>query len=215
MDRRRNVGVGAGVHRLGWPRASGTHLAVHVRSAGAGSPAPSRRLRRRSAAAPRENQLDPHRGVAGPGAAGCRASAVRGSRGLPGPKSCASCGRTMVYRRRWARVWDEVKYCSARCRSRRTGRIDADLEDETLRLLSARGGSAAVCPSEAARRVRPADWESIVERARAAARRLEAAGHVEIVQGGRRVDPSTAKGPFRVRRANSPPGPTVSEEVRP
>jgi hypothetical protein len=32
-------------------------------------------------------------------------------------KTCASCGRSMSWRRRWARSWDEVRYCSARCRS--------------------------------------------------------------------------------------------------
>jgi len=31
-------------------------------------------------------------------------------------KVCAACGRTMVWRRKWARVWDEVRYCSDRCR---------------------------------------------------------------------------------------------------
>jgi hypothetical protein len=36
--------------------------------------------------------------------------------------------------------------------------------------------------------------------ARSAARRLVAAGAVEITQGGRVVDPSTAKGPIRIRR---------------
>lgn len=40
-----------------------------------------------------------------------------------------------------------------------------------------------------------------MERARSAARRLQAAGRVEIVQKGRAVDPSTAKGPIRIRRA--------------
>jgi len=39
-----------------------------------------------------------------------------------------------------------------------------------------------------------------MEPARAAARRLVAAGDVEIVQGGRVVDPSTAKGAIRIRR---------------
>jgi hypothetical protein len=39
-----------------------------------------------------------------------------------------------------------------------------------------------------------------MEPARRAARRLVAAGEVEIVQGGRVVDPSTAKGPIRIRR---------------
>lgn len=31
-------------------------------------------------------------------------------------KLCACCQRPMVWRKRWARVWDEVKYCSKRCR---------------------------------------------------------------------------------------------------
>ncbi|WP_425413929.1 DUF2256 domain-containing protein [Rubellimicrobium thermophilum] len=32
-------------------------------------------------------------------------------------KTCASCGRPMVWRRAWAKVWDEVRYCSDRCRA--------------------------------------------------------------------------------------------------
>jgi hypothetical protein len=43
-----------------------------------------------------------------------------------------------------------------------------------------------------------ADWERAAEPARAAARRLSAEGRVVITQDGRRVDPSTAKGPFRI-----------------
>ena len=31
-------------------------------------------------------------------------------------KTCAACGRPMVWRKKWARVWDEVRYCSERCR---------------------------------------------------------------------------------------------------
>ncbi|MDZ7708728.1 MAG: DUF2256 domain-containing protein [Roseovarius sp.] len=31
-------------------------------------------------------------------------------------KTCATCGRPMVWRKKWARVWDEVRYCSERCR---------------------------------------------------------------------------------------------------
>lgn len=37
-------------------------------------------------------------------------------------KVCAHCGREMVWRRAWAAVWDEVRYCSQRCRrERRSG----------------------------------------------------------------------------------------------
>lgn len=32
-------------------------------------------------------------------------------------KSCASCGRPFAWRKKWAKVWDEVKYCSDRCRA--------------------------------------------------------------------------------------------------
>ncbi|WP_182085029.1 DUF2256 domain-containing protein [Aureimonas sp. ME7] len=32
-------------------------------------------------------------------------------------KPCAHCGRPMVWRRAWARTWDEVLYCSDRCRA--------------------------------------------------------------------------------------------------
>jgi len=31
-------------------------------------------------------------------------------------KPCAQCGRPMSWRKRWAKVWEEVRYCSDRCR---------------------------------------------------------------------------------------------------
>jgi len=42
-------------------------------------------------------------------------------------------------------------------------------------------------------------WRELMEPARRAARRLVAAGKVQITQGGVVVDPSTARGPIRVR----------------
>ena len=35
-------------------------------------------------------------------------------------KICATCGRPFAWRRKWARDWDEVKYCSDRCRYERS-----------------------------------------------------------------------------------------------
>jgi hypothetical protein len=32
------------------------------------------------------------------------------------PKVCARCGLEFEWRRKWARDWDRVKYCSERCR---------------------------------------------------------------------------------------------------
>lgn len=32
-------------------------------------------------------------------------------------KACAACGRPFAWRKRWERVWDEVRFCSDRCRA--------------------------------------------------------------------------------------------------
>ncbi len=32
-------------------------------------------------------------------------------------KICLACGRPFAWRKKWARSWDEVKYCSDACRS--------------------------------------------------------------------------------------------------
>ncbi|MEL6473225.1 MAG: DUF2256 domain-containing protein [Pseudomonadota bacterium] len=35
-------------------------------------------------------------------------------------KTCPSCGRPFAWRKKWARTWDSVVFCSERCR--RAGR---------------------------------------------------------------------------------------------
>lgn len=35
-------------------------------------------------------------------------------------KLCATCGRPFAWRRKWAREWSAVRYCSDRCRSAKT-----------------------------------------------------------------------------------------------
>lgn len=118
-------------------------------------------------------------------------------------KPCRTCGRTITWRKKWARDWDDVQYCSDACRRSRPGPTDAALERSVLELLDARARGATVCPSEAARAVGGDDWRPLMEPARAAARRLVARGEVEITQGGRVVDGSTAKGPIRIRRTSA------------
>ncbi len=34
-------------------------------------------------------------------------------------KICPVCERPFTWRKKWAKVWNEVKYCSERCRRRR------------------------------------------------------------------------------------------------
>jgi hypothetical protein len=118
-------------------------------------------------------------------------------------KVCAICGRTITWRKKWARDWAEVKYCSDACRRRAKGAtatVDANLDQALTLLLAERGHGKTVCPSEVARAVGGETWRDLMEPARAAARRAVARGEAEITQRGQVVDPSTAKGPIRVRR---------------
>jgi hypothetical protein len=39
-------------------------------------------------------------------------------------KTCAGCGRPFTWRKKWAKVWEEVKFCSDRCRKARP-RVDS------------------------------------------------------------------------------------------
>lgn len=142
-----------------------------------------------------------------------------------------SCGRRIEWRKKWEPDWEQVKFCSTTCRRRGVSEIDRQLEDSILRLLAARSAKSTICPSEAARAVasastaratgpteEPAEksrgtahqpkaankddaWRELMEPARRAARRLVAAGKVQITQGGAVVDPSTARGPIRIRTA--------------
>jgi len=34
-------------------------------------------------------------------------------------KICAACGLPFAWRKKWEKSWDEVRYCSARCRTNR------------------------------------------------------------------------------------------------
>ena len=118
----------------------------------------------------------------------------------PADRTCLSCGRTITWRKKWERDWDEVRYCSASCRRRKVTGIDVQLEEAIRAKLQQRAMDATICPSEVARDLGGDEWRDLMEPARAAARRLVAAGEVEITQGGKVVDPSTAKGPIRIRK---------------
>lgn len=118
----------------------------------------------------------------------------------PGPKNCASCGRSLEWRKKWEDSWDSVRYCSAACRRQKVSKQDEALESAIASLLDVRGHGKTICPSEAARRVAPDDWRPLMEPARRAARRMVARGELEICQRGRVVDPSSAKGPIRLRK---------------
>jgi hypothetical protein len=123
----------------------------------------------------------------------------------PEPRHCASCGRVMTWRRAWARNWDEVRWCSSACRRRRVRPEDLALEQSIRDLLTNQRGE--VDPAELlaaetdARGVSAGEQRESVRRA---VRRMAIRGEVEVLQAGRRVDPSTARGPVRVRLLATP-----------
>lgn len=45
-----------------------------------------------------------------------RAGHYKGNKLSLPSKRCAACGREMTWRKRWARSWEHVKYCSEACR---------------------------------------------------------------------------------------------------
>jgi hypothetical protein len=121
----------------------------------------------------------------------------------PEPKTCQSCGRTIEWRKKWERDWDQVRYCSTACRKRGVTDVDKRLEATILDLLAQRARTSTICPSDAARAVGGDDeetWRGLMEPARRAARRLVDRGEVVITQSGTVVDPSTAKGAIRIRK---------------
>lgn len=115
-------------------------------------------------------------------------------------KNCEVCGRAIDWRKKWERDWDSVRYCSSACRARKGDRVAAKLEAAILELLDARTGHDSICPSEAARKIAPDDWRDLMEATRMAARRLANRNQVEITQKGKAVDPTSFRGPVRLRK---------------
>lgn len=121
-------------------------------------------------------------------------------------KTCRSCGRRISWRKKWERDWDAVTYCSSACRSRGVTSQDRRIEALIRELVAGapRGVSDADVLSalgpQVARPPAARGAGSTQESVRRAARRLVAGDELEMVQGGRVVDPSTTSGPVVLRR---------------
>lgn len=138
-----------------------------------------------------------------------RTPGSRTSTAHPPDKTCAVCGRRITWRAKWARDWEQVRYCSQGCRSRRGDGERAELVAAVRARLARAPAGSTVCPSEVARVVNSArggdtdGWRELMEPVREVARLLAADGELEITQGGQVVDPSTARGPVRLRPTRS------------
>jgi hypothetical protein len=106
-------------------------------------------------------------------------------------KTCARCGRRFSWRKKWARSWADVRYCSASCRRRKVGASDRALERRIMNVLEADPGREQALHELAGD---AAEQEPL----RQAARRLANDGHVLLQQDGRVIDPRDLHGPVMV-----------------
>lgn len=110
-------------------------------------------------------------------------------------KICASCGRTIEYRKKWEKNWPSIKYCSDECRRNKN---KFDYREAIFSLLNERGPDKTICPSE----VLPPELKQdkvMMEHVRRSARLLALEGKIEITQAGKVVDPTAFKGPIRLK----------------
>lgn len=110
-------------------------------------------------------------------------------------KTCLVCGRIINPRQKWEKNWDQIKYCSEKCRRNKK---PPDYSKELLQLLNQRGKDKTICPSEVLAEDEKQNHEKM-EAVRSCARRMVAQGLIVITQKGQIVDPSTAKGPIRLK----------------
>lgn len=110
-------------------------------------------------------------------------------------KICASCGRSIEYRKKWEKNWDSIKYCSDECRRNKN---KFDYREAIISLLIERGPHKTICPSE----VLPPELKQdkiMMEHVRRSARLLASQDKIEITQGGKVVEPTSFKGPIRLK----------------
>ena len=118
-------------------------------------------------------------------------------------KICETCGFSFAWRKRWERDWDNVRVCSSACRRGKSTAGGERYTEAIVTLLSKRGPSSSICPSEVARALSANEWRKLMDAVRAAGARLAKQGIVSITQGDREVDLSHVAGPIRFRRGPS------------
>ena len=118
----------------------------------------------------------------------------------PADKVCARCGRPFAWRKKWARDWEQVKFCSDACR-RGSGKVGASLDAAVMAALDGRPEGSSIDPSDVARAIDPKRWRERLDDVRAAAVRLALAKRIVVTQAGCVVDPLVARGAIRIHKA--------------
>lgn len=115
-------------------------------------------------------------------------------------KICQNCGREFEFRSKWKECWDDIRYCSEKCRkSYKESRINF-WKQEILRHSSLH---RAVCASEIAIKSIPSEWKMHLEFVRQAARLLAHEDKILILQGKKIVNPSKFRGEISLKLKNN------------
>ena len=114
-------------------------------------------------------------------------------------KHCASCGRPFERQKRFEKNWDEVKYCSSKCRREKLERKQNELEEAIINKLN---NVTNICPSQLAKERYPESWKEQMEAIRCACRRLHLNEKIIITQNKKIITTLNFKGPIRIQKKN-------------
>ena len=113
-------------------------------------------------------------------------------------KHCSSCGRPFEKQKRFEKNWDEIKYCSAKCRKERLESKQLELEEFILKKLQS---VSNICPSQITTEFYGEEkMKQMMEPIRCACRRLHLANKLKITQKKKTVSSLNFRGPIRVEK---------------
>ena len=112
-------------------------------------------------------------------------------------KYCNSCGRPFNKQKRFQKNWEEIKYCSAKCRKDRLELKQVELEDFILKRLKS---VSNICPSEIAIELYGKEkMRQMMEPVRCACRRLHLRKKIIITQSKKPIKDLNFRGPIRIQ----------------
>lgn len=110
-------------------------------------------------------------------------------------KICQSCGRPFENRKKWRDIFDEIKYCSKKCKSNKS---PIKLKEKIMSYLNSQNSRSAYSLDKILS-AEEFNNKAILEKARCAARLLADEKIINIIQNGKTVDPTDFKGSIEIK----------------
>jgi hypothetical protein len=112
-------------------------------------------------------------------------------------KICQNCYLPFSWRKKLENVWEQVKFCSEKCRKQKSLKRKVAIENEILSLAAERGATS-FCASEVLRRLYE-NWRPQMAITRQVARKLMLEGKILVTQSGKPVKDLKFRGPIRLK----------------